>query len=174
MNFGRCVPRPAPSSSPSPSFSSSPPSPRHRRSVPHLQFLDEHLKQQGTWASQCAINRLAATDDDEQRDPLATPHPLLGGYRSESRFVLSARYRLAAATTVSYTRNVYRATPTGLANRLTHSGQITPTAPRSAPPAAVAPHTSNRTAKGRAKGATHTCARPRTRVRFRGSPPHPT
>lgn len=74
---------------------------------------------------------------------------------------------------MSYTRNVYRATPIGLANRLTRSGQITPTAPRSAPPAAVAaePHTSNRTAKGRAKGATHTCARPRTRVRFRATPP---
>lgn len=110
----------------------------------------------------------------EQQDPLTTPHPLLVGYRSDSRLALSARYRLAATAAVSYTRNVYRATPTGLANRLTQlrpdrSGRSTVRTTSSSSTAHQLPHRYDR-----AKGATHTCARPRTRVRFRSAAPLPS
>jgi len=93
----------------------------------HLQFLDEHFSQQSTWTSSARpVDSPPPTTRWSSRTNRRPPHPLLVDCRFDSRLALSARYRFAAA--VSYTRNVYRATPTGLANRLTHSGQ---TAPRS-------------------------------------------
>lgn len=83
------------------------------------------------------------------------------------------RYRLAIGSPpppqchTPVTRLVPRATPTGLANRLTHSGPDRFTVRTSSSSTA---HQQSHTADGRAKGATHTCARPRTRVRLRGTP----
>lgn len=118
----------------------------------------------------CDQQGFAATDDDEmeQQDPPTIPHPLLVGYRSDSRLTLSVRYRpRRRRRSVMHSRCEHRATSTEFANRLTHSGQTVPAAPRSAPPApaaaAAAPHTSYRTATTAPKEP-HTLARARAHV----------
>ncbi|KAL6265419.1 hypothetical protein P5V15_002215 [Pogonomyrmex californicus] len=121
-----------------------------------------------------AISRPAVDDDDDDDDGMEQQthrHRTLSS--SATNRTHDLRYRLAIGsplpsqchTPAKYEQHRQDSSTDTL--RLTHSGQTVPTTPPSAPPAAAHQHQQQHQQPhrhGRAERATHTCARPRTRV----------
>lgn len=61
----------------------------------HLLFLDEHFSQQSTWTNSARSADSPPPTTTRWSSRSHWRHPLLDGYRSDSRLALSARYRLA-------------------------------------------------------------------------------